>query len=254
MKNNIAGMLVASMIALPVSAGNLYHSGSSHGSGGSSTPTSSSSSSATGGAGGAGGAASGGAATGGSATGGTSTVSVSVSIPDSNSNSGAGGALATPGAAVVGQVGEAGSSAYNTKATVEYGGEYKVKSAPSVLAPSLTATMSDTCMGSASFGLSVVGVGATGGMTMIDDACVRRLDSREFRAMGLMDVALSLLCQSDANRKAVESTGRECPGTPRPAKAASSDGSIPASSEEYTDPIIRKRLGLEPLANLSISK
>ena len=44
-------------------------------------------------------------------------------------------------------------------------------------------------------------------------ACVRRLDAREFRAMGLTDVALALLCQSDANRRAVEATGHLCPGT-----------------------------------------
>jgi hypothetical protein len=208
MKSHIAGLLVASIFTLPASADN---QGSGHGSGGSGTPTSSSSSSATGGAGGSGGTATGGAATGGSATGGTSTVSVSVTVP-TDAGSGSSGGTGNVAAADLGAVGEAGSSAYNTKATVDYGGTYTVKSVPSVLAPSLTATLSDTCMGSASFGLSIVGFGATGGTTVVDDACVRRLDSREFRAMGLNDVALALLCQSEANRKAVESTGRLCPG------------------------------------------
>lgn len=241
MKSKIAGMLVASLITLPVFAGEYGGSGSA--------PSTSSSSSATGGAGGAGGAASGGSATGGSATGGTSTVSVSVSVPTGTSGtSGTNGV----GAATLGDVGEAGSSAYNTKATVDYGGSYKVKSVPSVLAPSLTATLSDTCMGSASFGLSVVGVGASGGITMVDEACVRRLDSREFRAMGLNDVALALLCQSEANRRAIEDTGRECPATVKQTRSRtnpnSSNGTATASSSyEYTDPIIRKRLGLEPL-------
>ena len=34
--------------------------------------------------------------------------------------------------------------------------------------------------------------------------------------MGLTDVALALLCQSDANRRAVEATGHLCPGTTAP--------------------------------------
>lgn len=115
---------------------------------------------------------------------------------------------------------------------------------------------------------------------------MRRLDSREFRAMGLNDVALALLCQSDANRKAVEATGHDCPGMVRPAVAAantaqvqvqvarndvpaaavapvapatpvvaavSEPGAVTASSvsdpdsTEYRDPYVRRRLGLAPL-------
>lgn len=220
MKSHIAGLLAASVFAMPVWADTSSYSGGSGGG----TPASSSSASATGGAGGAGGSATGGAATGGSATGGTSTVSVSVTVPTDPAGGGAAGG-GTVAAADVGEVGEAGSSAYNTKTTVDYGGSYKVKSVPSVLAPSLTATLSDTCMGSASFGLSIVGFGATGGTTVVDEACVRRLDSREFRAMGMNDVALALLCQSEANRKAIESTGRFCPGTGGPVGAIAPSGS-----------------------------
>jgi len=44
---------------------------------------------------------------------------------------------------------------------------YTVKTVPNMVAPSLTTTLSDTCMGSSSFGLSVVGFGATGGTTML---------------------------------------------------------------------------------------
>lgn len=220
MKNNLLGVLAASMFALPAWADN------GHGSGSGSAPTSSASSSATGGAGGAGGAATGGAANGGSATGGTSTVSVSVSVPTGTGGGGGSATTASPGAAEVGAVGAPGSSAYNTSAYVGYGGSYTVKSVPSVLSPSLTATLSDTCMGSASFGLSVVGFGATGGTTVVDDACVRRLDSREFRAMGMADVALALLCQSEANRKAVESTGRACPGVAKLPEVTTSSVSL----------------------------
>jgi hypothetical protein len=138
----------------------------------------------------------------------------------------------------------AGSAADSTKTTMEYGGSYTVKAAPAIAAPALTASFSDTCMGSSSFGLSLVGLGATAGTTMVDEACVRRLDSREFRAMGLNDVALALLCQSNSNRKAVEATGRSCPSAlPFPA-AASSARLAPG---DYSDPYIRYRLGLEPL-------
>ncbi len=121
-------------------------------------------------------------------------------------------------------------------------------------------------MGSASFGLSFTGFGATGGTTMVDQACVRRLDSREFRAMGLNDVALALLCQSEANRKAVESTGRSCPGMERAAAPGAPAAPVPPSAastgvigqnninnigDQYKDPVIRARLGLDKLPDLS---
>lgn len=247
MKTNLLTLLLAPMLTLSVWSGSAYAGhGSSHMG---STPMGSSSSSATGGAGGSGGAATGGSATGGtgtggaggSASGGASNVNVSV-------GNGTGGG---PLAAQLGDVGDAGSSAYNTKATVDYGGSYKVKNVPSVLAPSLTATLSDTCMGSVSAGISAVGFGITGGTTMVDEACVRRLDSREFRAMGMNDVALALLCQSDANRQAIEATGRSCPSAAPKQQVAVSTYSVTTSqsSEQYTDPFIRRRLGLAPLPN-----
>ncbi|MBF8177336.1 MAG: histidine kinase [Burkholderiaceae bacterium] len=242
MKSNLIGLLVASMFALPAWAGSPHgHGGSGSGSGGSAVPTSNSSSSATGGAGGAGGAATGGSATGGSASGGASNVNVSV-------NTGSGGG-ASPAAAALGDVGAPGSSANNTKATVDYGGSYTVKNVPGVLAPSLTTTLSDTCMGSVSLGVSAVGFGLTGGITMVDEACVRRLDSREFRAMGMNDVALALLCQSEANRKAIEATGRSCPSAPKQdaANPVQTYSVMQSSADQYTDPIVRKRMGLEPL-------
>jgi hypothetical protein len=230
MKRILIGILVASTFTVPALA--------------QTTPTTTSTSTATavGGAGGVGGSAAGGtaaggtasntisgtygasatnggSATGGSGTGGNSTVSVSVST--SGTGASAAGTSAGAGTGTSSAAGDPGSSANNTKTTVDYGGSYSVKTVPNIVAPSLTTTLSDTCMGSASFGLSFTGFGATGGTTMVDQACVRRLDSREFRAMGLNDVALALLCQSEANRKAVESTGRSCPGMERAgAKAA----------------------------------
>ncbi|WP_244197931.1 hypothetical protein [Caballeronia ptereochthonis] len=137
-----------------------------------------------------------------------------------------------------------GTSAFDTRTTVDYNqSSYSVRTTPAIAAPALTTTLSDTCMGSASFGLSITGFGATGGTTLVDQACVRRLDAREFRAMGLTDVALALLCQSDANRRAVEATGHLCPGTTKPL-AKSGEDAVLSDDEKYRDPLVRARLGL----------
>ncbi|SAL64945.1 CheA signal transduction histidine kinase [Caballeronia humi] len=73
--------------------------------------------------------------------------------------------------------------------------------------------------------------------------------------MGLTDVALSLLCQSEDNRRAVEATGHLCPGTTTPltkSKPKADTASLP-DDEKYRDPIIRARLGL-PTENVTDSK
>lgn len=105
--------------------------------------------------------------------------------------------------------------------TVEYKGTYTMKSTPALYAPPLTTTLTDTCMGSSSIGASFSGFGINGGSTWTDKNCVRRLDSREFRAMGMNDVAVALLCQNPDNQAAVEATGRACPSaTPQTPLAA----------------------------------
>jgi len=57
-------------------------------------------------------------------------------------------------------------------------------SVPGVIAPSLTTTLSETCMGSTSIGAAGAGFGLSFGSTWKDDACVRRLDARELRSFG----------------------------------------------------------------------
>ncbi|BAN25194.1 hypothetical protein [Caballeronia insecticola] len=192
-----------------------------------------------------------------SAMGGSSNVNISLTMPSlTNSNSSAASTMASStgasgttgtastGADATGKASTPGSSAFDTRTTVDYNqSSYSVRTTPSIAAPALTTTLSDTCMGSASFGLSITGFGATGGTTMVDQACVRRLDAREFRAMGLTDVALALLCQSDANRRAVEATGHLCPGTTTPL-AKSGEGAVLSDDEKYRDPLVRARLGL----------
>jgi hypothetical protein len=61
--------------------------------------------------------------------------------------------------------------------------------------------------------------------------------------MGLTDVALALLCQSEANRRAVEATGHLCPGTTTPL-AKSGEDAVLSDDEKYRDPLVRARLGL----------
>ncbi|SPB13053.1 chemotaxis protein CheA [Caballeronia novacaledonica] len=175
-----------------------------------------------------------------SAQGGSSNVNISLSMPQlTNSGTDASGTDATNKAAS-----GPGSSAFDTRTTVDYNqSSYSVRTTPAIAAPALTTTLSDTCMGSASFGLSITGFGATGGTTLVDQACVRRLDAREFRAMGLTDVALALLCQSDANRRAVEATGHLCPGTTTPLAKSGADAVL-SDDEKYRDPLVRARLGL----------
>ncbi len=276
MKRLLIGMLVTSAFALPTLA--IAQT----------SPSDTATATAVGGGGGQGGAAAGGTATGGTstatsggmgggggngglATGGNATTTVTVNLPSSSgsgSGSGTNGVSSTSGTGTTGTgvngtsaAGDPGSNPNNTKATVEYGGSYTVKSAPSIVAPTLTTTLSDTCMGSVSFGLSFTGFGATGGSTMVDQACVRRLDAREFRSMGMNDVALALLCQSEANRKAVESTGKFCPGMEKPAMVGTAAGAATPTAEvgqntdaQYKDPIVRSRLGLETLPDQSASK
>lgn len=45
-----------------------------------------------------------------------------------------------------------------------------------------------------------------------DEGCQRRSDAGAWHALGLDDVAVARMCQDDDNKKAIEATGRHCPG------------------------------------------
>ncbi|GBH26754.1 hypothetical protein BvRS1_38030 [Burkholderia vietnamiensis] len=174
---------------------------------------------------------------------------VNVTMPPSTSS---GSNVAPQSVNSLQAAGAPGTNPYNTQVSenVNYSGTQTIKTNPAIQAPGLTTTLSDTCMGSVSLGVSFPGFGATGGTTLVDQACVRRLDAREFRAMGLTDVALALLCQSDANRRAVEAAGHLCPGTTAPlarSNVAPSAEATVADDVKYHDPIVRNRMGLPPL-------
>jgi hypothetical protein len=97
-------------------------------------------------------------------------------------------------------------------------GSTTVKTNPS-LAMGLAAAGLETCLGSASGGLSLAGFGAVGGSTYTDEGCQARLDSRTLWSYGLKGAAVARLC---ARAEMWRSMPAECerywpPGVPLPA-------------------------------------
>ena len=84
------------------------------------------------------------------------------------------------------------------------------KMVPNVMAPSLTTTLTETCMGSTSFGGSGSGFGFSFGTTWRDSACVRRLDARQLAAFNDMGTAREIMCASSIVREAAQRAGRPC--------------------------------------------
>lgn len=97
-----------------------------------------------------------------------------------------------------------------SEATVGYTGSYTVKSAPTVYAPSLTASVTETCWGSVSAAVSVVGVGATGAATIKDQDCNRRLNAAVAWRMDRKDIAFNIMCQDESFRAAAARTNAPC--------------------------------------------
>jgi outer membrane protein OmpA-like peptidoglycan-associated protein len=92
----------------------------------------------------------------------------------------------------------------------------KVVATPPVYSPALTTTLTETCMGSSSLGVSVLGWGASGGTTWSDHQCVRRLNARELaQTIGDREAAKELLCGDDEIFRVYNALGRPCRLTPR---------------------------------------
>jgi len=104
---------------------------------------------------------------------------------------------------------------------VGYNGSYTVKSAPTVYAPGLTASMSETCWGSVSGGVSVIGVGATLGATIKDLDCNHRLNAAVAWRMDRHDVAFQIMCAEDDFRAAADKTSQPCTPAGRPVASQS---------------------------------
>ena len=83
----------------------------------------------------------------------------------------------------------------NTTQEIRSSGSTSVKTVPTAISPSLAAAGLETCLGSASGGVSAMGFGLSGGSTMTDEGCQARLDSRTLWAMGLKGAAVARLCK-----------------------------------------------------------
>jgi hypothetical protein len=144
-------------------------------------------------------------------------------------------------------VGGANSNTSNTNVTVEgdkvtYEAQKRDPVSTAYSAP-LT-TSNGTCMGSTSAGAQGVGFGVSFGSTWTDTSCDLRYDAEALRAAGLHAAARERLCQKPEIAKAMEAAGTPCKST----KTAKATGSVQvAEKAEYTDPIVRARLGLSPL-------
>ena len=77
----------------------------------------------------------------------------------------------------------------------------------------LAAAGVETCLGSASAGLSVMGGGLTFGSTMVDSGCTIRLLAWQLFAFGFQKAALALMCQDERVAAAMDAAGSPCPAS-----------------------------------------
>lgn len=82
---------------------------------------------------------------------------------------------------------------------------------PTVVAPGLAAAGVETCLGSTSGGISLMGGGFTFGTTMVDEGCTIRLLARQLYAFGFQKAALALMCQDERVAAAMDAAGSPCP-------------------------------------------
>jgi hypothetical protein len=85
---------------------------------------------------------------------------------------------------------------------------------PNVVAPGLAAAGVETCLGSASAGLSLMGGGFTFGSTKVDEGCTLRLLARQLFAFGFRKAAVALMCQDQHVFIAMDEVGTPCPPPP----------------------------------------
>lgn len=127
---------------------------------------------------------------------------------------------------------------------IRYAADHQLRNTPSIANAALTSS-NDTCMGSVSVGGSGPGFSIGVGSTYKDDNCVMLKNSREMWNMGFKAAAVALMCTDKANKEALELTGYVCPQTAKEQQRVSANAVAP--SPQYTDPIVRQRMGLPPL-------
>jgi len=105
---------------------------------------------------------------------------------------------------------------------------------PTIVAPGLAAAGVETCLGSASGGLSLMGTGLTFGSTVPDSGCTLRLTARQLYAFGFKAAAIALMCQDQHVAEAMATVGEACPS----AHLAANDGpEISVGSIERPRPV-----------------
>lgn len=134
--------------------------------------------------------------------------------------------------------------------TVVYEAQARNPVATAYAAP-LTAS-NGTCMGSSSAGGQGAAFGLSIGTTWTDNNCDIRYDAEALRAAGLPGAAQARLCQKAEIAKAMDAAGTPCSsvGGGRRAEAILNGTKVaeaPLKAEQFTDPIVRARLGLPPL-------
>lgn len=133
---------------------------------------------------------------------------------------------------------------------IDYGGTQTIKNVPNLNAPPLTSS-NDTCMGSASGGIAIPGLGITGGSTYTDEHCKRIKMSRELWNKGMKAASLAMDCMDPAAKEALELTGFICPQTQRAQRAAAataaSRSALSSRSFSPVDPS-REQPGFVPAA------
>lgn len=108
----------------------------------------------------------------------------------------------------------------------------RVISAPTIAAPGLAAAGVETCLGSASGGLSVMGGGFSFGGTKVDEGCTIRLLARQLFSFGLKNAALALMCQDPHVILAMQASGTPCPPPSSPPMQISEQ--LPAASDDHS--------------------
>jgi hypothetical protein len=120
--------------------------------------------------------------------------------------------------------------------------------APTIAAPGLAAAGIETCLGSASGGLSLMGGGFTFGATKVDQGCTIRLLSRQLYAFGLHKAALALMCQDERVAAAMEVAGSPCPSFPVDGGQHVADGGASAPASDDAGAPAQEPLALSPPA------
>lgn len=92
------------------------------------------------------------------------------------------------------------SITYNNPGTVDYSGEYRVRSAPAL---AIGGPASGPCNGfSAGVGISGMGFGVVGNMSKVDEGCEERETARIAALMGRMDIANLVLEEMEVVKRA----------------------------------------------------